>query len=178
MIKNNKGFMLVEVIVTSTIVLISMITLYTSFNKLYNNYKIKKSYYNIDAIYATKNTINNMINISKENTDNINIFINNYLPNQSYGYIINASTCENSDSSKSNCPALQSLYNIKNMILVEYDPVSLDNLKSENLNETFKEYIDYLKKYYDIKKNDQYNYIVLTEIQNNDNYYYANLRMR
>ncbi len=37
MMKNNKGFMLVEVIVTSTIIVTAMIGLYTSFNKIYKN---------------------------------------------------------------------------------------------------------------------------------------------
>ena len=59
--KNNKGFMLAEVVVTSTIVLTSLISLYITFNKLYNNYEIRSNYYDVDGIYAIKNMINNLI---------------------------------------------------------------------------------------------------------------------
>ena len=64
------------------------------------------------------------------------------------------------------------------MILVEYDNESLNEFMKNNINETFKDYINYVKKYYDIKENDEYSYIILTEIKENDKYSYANLRMR
>ena len=64
------------------------------------------------------------------------------------------------------------------MILVEYDKNTLNKLKNESINETFKEYIDYVIKYYGIKENDDYNYIVLTEIEiGNKQYNYSNLRI-
>ena len=65
MIKNNKGFMLIEAIITSTIVLTMLIALYTSYNKLYNNYKTKNTYYDLDSIYATKEIIN--LNLNNNN---------------------------------------------------------------------------------------------------------------
>ena len=76
--RNNKGFMLVEVIVTSTIVVTTMILLYSSFNKLSNNYKTKNSYYNLDATYATKEMINSML---KSDDEDINEFINDTIYN-------------------------------------------------------------------------------------------------
>ena len=63
MLKSNKGFMLVEVVIVATVVLTTMTFLYTSINKLYNNYKVRNSYYNIDAMYATKEIINTMMKI-------------------------------------------------------------------------------------------------------------------
>ena len=42
----------------------------------------------------------------------------------------------------------------------------------------FNDYIDYVITYYGITKNEEYNYIILTEMQTGDNNYYANLRMR
>jgi hypothetical protein len=64
------------------------------------------------------------------------------------------------------------------MLFVEYDSESLNEL-DDSINQTFKEYVDYVIKYYDIKNTkEDYNYIYLTEIKNGDNYYYANLRMR
>lgn len=176
--KNNKGFMLVEVIVTSTIVVTTMVLLYSSFNKLSNNYKTKNSYYNIDATYATKEMINFMI---KKDEGNINKFINDTFYNNRYGYIIKKENddtkCKISDIS---CDNLKKLYSIENMIFSEYDQESLKYLKeNESINQTFKEYIEYLDKYYDIKNTeDDYNYIMLTEVMEEDKYYYASLRMR
>lgn len=176
MIKNNKGFMLVEVIVTSTIVVTTMILLYSSFNKLSNNYKIKNSYYNLDATYATKEMINSML---KNEEGNINEFINGTFYNNRYGYIIKKeSNVINCTISNISCDNLKKLYSIENMIFSEYDSESLDNLKNnESINQTFREYIEYLIKYYSINEHD-YSYIILTEVNENGNYYYASLRMR
>ena len=79
MIENNKGFMLLEAIVTSTVVLTTLIALYTSFSKLYNNYRTKNTYYNIDSVYATKEIINT---IMTNNT--LTAFINKKLTNGTY----------------------------------------------------------------------------------------------
>ena len=73
MLKNNKGFMLIEVIVTSTIVVTTMIALYAGYIKLYNTYKQRNSYYNIDATYATKEMLNAML---EKNNGNVRLKIN------------------------------------------------------------------------------------------------------
>lgn len=188
MIKNNKGFMLIEVIVTSTIVVTSMIALYASFNKLYNSYRTKSSYYNIDAVYATKEIINAMIS-TEVIGQNMNKFINNTFFNNTNGYIIANNKCNSNTNEydevlynvpEYTCKSVQELYNIINMIISEYDKESLLQLKENgNLNQTFNDYIDYVITYYGITKNEEYNYIILTEMQTGDNnYYYANLRMR
>lgn len=185
MIKNNKGFMLIEVIITSTIVLTTLIALYASFNKLYNNYRIKNNYHNLDATYATKEIINSML---KNDEGNINNYINTIIPNSKYGYIIKNGYCTNeaefnnngtpAATVPNNCSNIKKLYTINNMLFVEYDSESLNEL-DDSINQTFKEYVDYVIKYYDIKNTkEDYNYIYLTEIKNGDNYYYANLRMR
>lgn len=192
MIKNNKGFMLIEVIVTSTIVVTTMIALYTGFNKLYNDHKTRNSYYNLDATYATKEMINSML---VKNKGNINEFINVVMHNSTYGHIVKENTCINEidfggDVGKkaidtvTSCPNIQSLYSIENMILSEYDSNSLNKLKGE-VKQTFKEYIDYIINYYDIPSDldvvaqeEKYSYIMLTETKENDNYYYASLRVR
>ena len=176
--KNNKGFMLIEVIVTSTIVLTTMIFLYSSFNKLSNNYKIRNSYYNIDATYATKEMISSML---KRDDNNINNFINDTFYNSYYSYIIKKEgDLINCKISINSCNNLKEFYSIENMIFSEYDLESLNYLKdNESINQTFREYIEYLDKYYDIESTKyDYNYIILTEVKENNNYYYANLRMR
>jgi len=44
MIKNNKGFMLAEVVIVSAVIMTCLVTLYTSFNKMYNLYKDTYNY--------------------------------------------------------------------------------------------------------------------------------------
>lgn len=177
--KNNKGFMLIEVIVTSTIVVTTMIALYTSFNKLYNNYRTKNSYYNQNGLYAIKETINAMTKAYISNV-NINGFINKNFYSNNYGYIIkNGSRCA---MNLEICSNLINLYKINNMILVEYDKTILYDIKNQVENQTFKDYIDYIISYYDIGTTaENFNYIMLAElIDENDSeqYTYANLRMR
>ena len=49
---NNKGFMMAEVIVTCSIVVITLVGLFTSYNKTYLRYKERSNYYNVDNAYA------------------------------------------------------------------------------------------------------------------------------
>lgn len=165
--KNNKGFMLVEVIVTSTVIATAMISLYSTFNKLYTSYNQKTSYHNIDGIYATKTTINYLLD------NDFNVFINNTFTTSQYKILIDDTTCFNNTDI---CNAIKSTYNVNKMIIAEYNKSIIETLKNTSINQTFKEYIDYVIGYYGIEQsNNKYNYIILTEIKDGDNYYYANL---
>ena len=175
--KNNKGFMLVELIITSTVIVAALIGLYTSYSRIYSLYQEKNTYYNIDGVYATKEMINDLLE-----TGNLNSLLNQ-LKRSNYIYIIDNKNCVEHENYNigSACTTIKDLYNINKMILVEYDKNTLNKLKNESIepiNETFKEYIDYVIKYYGIKENDDYNYIVLTEIEiGNKQYNYSNLRI-
>ena len=171
--KNNKGFMLVEVIVTSTIIVTAMIGLYTSFNKLYKNYNARNSYYNIDAVYATKAIFNDMLKSGELNKN-----INDIFQNSNYEYLIKNGSCTAFVDNDS-CSKILEFYKVKNMIIVEYDKEIINtNLRNTFQNETFKEYTDYVVSYYDVTTNEEYSYLLLTEIYDGSNYYYANLRVR
>ena len=174
--KNNKGFMLVEVIVTSTIIVTAMIGFYSSFNKIYKNYKEKENYYNIDAIYATKEIIKELMNNTSED-NNMAKFLNNIFSSRVYESLITNGTCQNEISI---CSNIADFYKVNNMIIVEYDKKSIQKYLEENpnLHQTFKDYIDYVINYYDVTPNEEIGYLFLTEIKDGDNYYYANLRVR
>ena len=60
--KHQKGFMLAEVIVVSTIVITVLTSLYISFNKLYSNYKVRFKYYDANGLYAASKISNFYIN--------------------------------------------------------------------------------------------------------------------
>ena len=193
--KKRNGFMLAELIITSTIVVSAMISLYASFNKIYSLYKTKNNYYYVDGVYATKELTDSIIK------DNFNTFINNKLSSERNTYLIKDNTCETETNLQEKCKAIQELYHVKNMIFAEYNKCNLDKekcttqdsqaanptnvgegdntlLKIEN-NQPFKEYIDYVIDYYDIEsESNEYNYIVLTEIEEDGQTYYSNLRIR
>ena len=193
--KKRNGFMLAELIITSTIVVSAMISLYASFNKIYSLYKTKNNYYYVDGVYATKELTDSIIK------DNFNAFINNKLSSERNTYLIKDNTCEIETNLQEKCKAIQKLYHVKNMIFAEYNKCNLDRekcttqdsetntitnategddktLNIEN-NQPFKEYIDYVIDYYDIEsESNEYNYIVLTEIEEDGQTYYSNLRIR
>lgn len=193
--KKRNGFMLAELIITSTIVVSAMISLYASFNKIYSLYKTKNNYYYVDGVYATKELTDSIIK------DNFNAFINNKLSSERNTYLIKDNTCKIETNLQEKCKAIQKLYHVKNMIFAEYNKCNLDRekcttqdsetntitnategddktLNIEN-NQPFKEYIDYVIDYYDIEsESNEYNYIVLTEIEEDGQTYYSNLRIR
>ena len=179
--------MLAELVISATVVISTMVGLYSLYSKLYNRYKEKNSYYSVDAMYATKEMIDVMISNSEFNT-----FINRSFSTSSSAFIINDGMCM--ENSPIECYGIQPLYSIKNMVIVEYGLCSLidnekcksntensgevDNVNNNNKplieqinNQTFKDYIRYLVNYYDIENisaygenESNYHYLVITEL--------------
>lgn len=184
MIKNNKGFMLIEVIVTTTVIVVAMVALYASFNRLYTNYDARSRYNDIDTILATKFMFQDMIDKQRAN-----YIINEVFYDNVYGYLIKDGTCNSNvfnDSTNdrgvlshiSDCSQLPLFYNVDNMVMVEYDLNSVQKLKDNLDNETFKDYVEYVISYYNITTEEEYQYLLLTEVYDGSDYYYANLRVR
>ena len=193
MIKNNRGFMLIEVIITSTVVLTGMVLLFSTFNSLYSKYKSRENYHDIDTFYATKEMIDYLM--ENDFTD----FINQNLYENESVFLIENGHCK--DSSNTFCNKLQELYGIENMIFTTYDKQNLENLKTGKdtdgasigikiQNETFRDYIDYVINYYNIQneninatnseRKNEYTYFFLTEAKNTDTdlYTYASIAIR
>lgn len=138
--KNNKGFMLVEIVVVTVVVSTIMTSLYVVFNRVYNAYERKSTYSNVDAIYALTLLRDNMIEKTTTNSflyDDLvkNVETNNYLE----------ITCDINDSFKNFCDEVFEKYNINKVYIVKNTESSLEMLKNQNINQTFKDYIDYLK---------------------------------
>ena len=108
--KNNKGFMLAEVVITSTVVMTAMISLYFTFNKIYARYNTLTTYKNVDGMYAIENIIDNMI--SDENT---NTNINKIISSSNNIKIIDNRQCK---ISTEYCTINQQAYNIQNMYII------------------------------------------------------------
>lgn len=167
--------MLAEAIITSTIVLTTLVGLYANFMKLYNVYKIRDTYYDIDGVYAIKNAIDAMI-------DDGSLAKTLVLDNGNYKLIINNNNniCTVSNNNNNYCNFLKDTYSIKNMYVVKYDKDSIAELKNQMLNQTFKDYLNYIEKYYNFNMDDdnKYSYLFVVEYQKNQKYYYSSLGVR
>ena len=193
--------MLAEAIITSTIVLTTLVGLYANFMKLYNVYKIRDTYYDIDGVYAIKNAIDAMINdgslagtlvlnssrgintgsTSNDTTDytaDYKILISGWGDKIGYN-----KTCFSVNSNSVYCNFLKNTYNIENMYVVKYDEESIGKLKDRSgrkLRQTFKDYLGYVKKYYNFNmdEDNKYSYLFVVEYKKNDKYYYSSLGVR
>ena len=163
--------MLAEAIITSTIVLTTLVGLYANFMKLYNVYKIRDTYYDIDGVYAIKNAIDTMIDDGS--------LAGTLALNTNYKSIINNNICIVSNNNNY-CNFLKCTYSIKNMYVVKYDKDSIAELKNQVLNQTFKDYLNYIEKYYNFNMDDdnKYSYLFVVEYQKNQKYYYSSLGVR
>ncbi len=63
--RDNRGFMLAEVIIVSSIIVTVLVTMYTGLNKLFVKYDELSRYYNVDAIYLAKNVEDYLIDSYK-----------------------------------------------------------------------------------------------------------------
>lgn len=168
--KNNKGFMLAEAVITSTVVLTTLIGLYTTFTRLYNLYNIRATYFDIDGVYAIKGMVDHLID-----TGNINVQLGKLENNDTSNYasIVSAGKCI--DSNDDYCSSLKNFYNIENMFIVKYDKNKVDLVGKGVTNQTFKDYIDYISNYYAFNDEDGYVYLFIVEYKNGDDLYYSSL---
>jgi len=68
---NNKGFMMAEVIVVSAVVMVTLVGLYTSYNKIFSLYNQRIDYYDINTLYELAfirdNNIDSLVLDTKNN---------------------------------------------------------------------------------------------------------------
>ena len=157
--KNNKGFMMAEVVIVSAIVLSVITVLFVSYNKIYSTYNTRISYYDINTLYDLEYYRNILI----EN-DAMNTAINN-LNNTPVIVIYDSSKNDSTDNSF-NLPK-------RELQLAKNDHVLLVKMPKENkyaniedilntdentatryyVSETFKDYLKYIKTSTDIEAN-------------------------
>lgn len=144
---NKKGFMMAELVVVSSIIVISLTALYLSYNKLITSYRQIVNYYDVGFLY--KLGYYNHVLFNEEMLDTV---LNEV---ESSGYInLNDKITLETD---------ENIYIAKNKSAIV-------NLKNQVENQTFKEYITYLL---DAKKLDSENYIIGEQCQSNNKCIYA-----
>ena len=172
--KNNKGFMLAEVIITSTIVMTAMVSLYFTFNKIYNKYKTLMTYQNVDGMYAIEEITDNLF--KDEDAYNFNRVIQK-IDNDNKFYIIQNNTCkELSGQSLEKCQPVLNAFGIETMVIIKENETQLNEVSDNTTNQPFKKYLEYLKKYYKINKGEGY-YLIILEYKNNNKYNYSSMEL-
>lgn len=126
--KNNKGFMLAEVVIVSAVLITTIVGLYSGFANTYKAYEIRSSYYDAKTVYALKNLedflIDEMLlnNIITQKPLDENAFPNDYY--------------------KAFISEFITTYNMDSIYILEYSENSINSFKSDK-DEEFKNYIDF-----------------------------------
>lgn len=155
MIKNNKGFMLAEVVIVSAVLITTLVSLYAGFAKVYKAYEERSSFFDTDSIYALKSIEDTLIDeglfnniINEINTSNYVSYLAENLTDDSY---INSYLKE-----------LLGNYNIEYFYITKYDNASLTTIiESDTDNIVFNDFLTYLQK--NLNFDDNYNYIFLSK---------------
>ena len=158
---NRKGFMLAEVVVVSVVIATVLVTLFVGLNNVSSAYEIRNRYYDVDSLYAAmeindilirEDAIDNLLN------NNSTILFSNNEVIKFMGFYKNSTS-----------------YDISKSYFVPYNKSKLNDLKSMNINQTFKDYIEYLNG--NLNFDDNYDYMIIVERENindiNDCYYYV-----
>ena len=155
MIKNNKGFMLAEVVIVSAVLITTLVSLYAGFAKVYKAYEERSSFFDTDSIYALKSIEDTLIDeglfnniINEINTSNYVSYLAENLTDDSY---INSYLKE-----------LLGNYNIEYFYITKYDNASLTTIiESDANNIVFNDFLTYLQK--NLTFDNNYNYIFLSK---------------
>lgn len=150
---NNKGFMLAEVIISASVIIVTLVSLYAGFARVYKAYEIRSTYYDADSVYALKTISDYFIDemvfnsyISGINNTNRYVeFKKNESPSNKIDAFINK-MIEN--------------YNFKHFYLTRYNSDYLESI--ESISSDLKEYIDFLDSD-KVIDNTNYKYIFISE---------------
>ena len=160
---NRKGFMLAEVVVSASVVAVVLVTMYIGINRMTAAYDKRNRYYDLDAQELAM-VVNDTIrkNGSSVTFDNSGILLSGQI-NSMY-----SETKELFDLYKNNLKYNNNVYIVK-------DKNGFDNLKDSNINQSFKDYLDY---FVSKTKIGDYSYFVVVELEKGSDYYYYTLKVK
>lgn len=161
---NRKGFMLAEVVVSASVVAVVLVTMYIGINRMTAAYDKRNKYYDLDAQELAM-VVNDTI---KKDGNSVTFDNNGILPSEqiSSNY---SETGKLFDLYKDNLKYNSNVYILK-------DKNSFDNLKGSNINQPFKDYINYISDKTNFDEN--YSYFVIAELEKNSDYYYYTLKVK
>ena len=121
---NNKGFMLAEVIISASVIIVTLVSLYAGFARVYKAYEIRSTYYDADSVYALKtisdyfidemvfnsyissiNNTNKYVEFKKNESpsNKIDAFINKMIENYNFNFYLTRYNSTYIDSIKYEC---------------------------------------------------------------------------
>lgn len=161
---NRKGFMLAEVVVSASVVAVVLVTMYIGINRMTAAYGKRNRYYDLDAqelAMVVNDTIRN--NGSDVTFDNSGILLSEQISSKY------SKTKELFDLYKNNLKYNNNVYIVK-------DKNGFNTMKSLNINQSFKDYIDYFvsKTSFD----EEYSYFIVVELEKGSDYYYYTLKVK
>lgn len=182
---DKKGFMMAEVIVVSTIILGTLVGLYSIFNRMYAIHTERSYYYNVDAVYALRTIYKSLV----DNNQMVNLINDGLKEKESEDLLQNFyelikvenGECSSSYIDSNLCSKLVSVYGVQTVLFVRYDSAifteSGDNLIDDtNYNALMDDYLEYLKYSVDFFDS-EYNYMFIAELSDGDYRYYGNYRI-
>lgn len=167
---DKKGFMMAELVVVSSVVLITLVGLYTSYNRIYSIYKTRVRYYDVVTLYRLgyyrdilyeNNILNNVVNSSNSGIVEV------YNSQSGTGSIFSLPETERPTNVKDN------VYMINN----NGRSINRDTFAGKSMHTTFLEYVDFLEESVDFTK---FNYMLIMErctLGDNDSCSYAYLEV-
>lgn len=167
---NKKGFMLAEVVVSASVVAVVLVTMYIGINRMTNAYNKRNKYYDLDAQQVAME-VNDAL-VRNMNFDSLFDIVGG-------NYIL---LSEENEEFKNDVPMLCALYkekleiNADNVYIVRNNSAGLTQLKDSNINQKFKDYLDYFINKTDFNEN--YSYFIVVELKKNNDYYYYTLKVK
>lgn len=159
---NRKGFMLAEVVVSASVVAVVLVTMYIGINRMTAAYDKRNRYYDLDAQQVAME-VNDLLKRDSEQ-NNFTSLTDNY-------YSL--------EDIEVNYSKLKDVFislgeNINTYYVKNKD--GFNTMKSLNINQSFKDYLDYFISKTNFDEN--YSYFIVVELKKNDDYYYYTLKVK
>ena len=150
---NNKGFMLAEVIISASVIIVTLVSLYAGFARVYKAYEIRSTYYDADSVYALKTISDYFID---------EMVFNSYISgiNNTNRYVEFKEIGTPSNKIDAFINKMIKNYNFEHFYLTRYDMEYLNSVKS--ISSDLEEYIDFLDSD-NVIDNTNYKYIFISE---------------
>ena len=132
---NNKGFMMAEVVVVSAIVLVAITGLYISYNKIYSIYNARIDYYDVTTLYRLGYYRDVLIENDK---------IEEVLETANNQKVVDIYNSKNTGVISELPETEFKEYTTDTVFLVKASNFSLNALEDRKINQTFKNYIEFL----------------------------------
>ena len=155
MIKNNKGFMLAEVVIVSAILITTLVSLYVGFARVYKAYEERSSFFDTDSIYALKSIEDTLIDEAVFNNIINEIEINGYV-------LYEKNNISTNSYINTYLKTIMENYNIDYFFITKYNLEEIENILDPEFDDVaFEDYLFYLKD--NLEYREIYKYIFLSK---------------